>query len=133
MVEMTDVEWFSISDEQRAELIVRYRDKALKDTCNVLSIFAIPDPIFPIHGITVRKRVHNEKLINDGKAWGLTCTHHAELVPRVWTTMDEAAQKRTLKTIRDVLAIKGNTNPGRYEILLPNGDGTNTVVERGRV
>lgn len=131
-VELPDHEWFGIAEDAREVLVTSHREEALKEGCINLSIFAIPDPLFPVYGIDRKKKVHNESLETD-KAFELSCTHHAHLMPHNWAKMDEKAQAKTLKMIRDVLGIKGMTNPGRYEILLPNGDGTNTVIGRGRV
>lgn len=132
VVEMTDFEWFSIDDDGRAALIAKARTNGREAGCDSIAIFAIPDPIFPVYGITVKKRVHNEQLAT-GKAWGISCVHVIDLVPAIWAELDEPGRLKLLKNIREVVNIKGRTNPGRYEIVLPNGDGSLTYVERGKV
>ena len=129
VAELDDHVWHGHTEEQRTEFLAWMREAARSNQCASFSVFSIPDPIFPVHH-DKKKRVHNEQLLT-GSSWRLWCTHHVEIAPEHWQGKDEAGRKKMLTTIRDVLEIKGRTNPGRYVIYVPNGDGTDTLVEQG--
>lgn len=132
VVEYDDHEWFGVSEEVRGEQVQFARDMAKAAKCTSFAIFSIPDPIFPVYGHSIRKRVYTEQ-IDTGASFHLSCTHHAEIPREHWDAISEEAKAKLLKRLRDILAIKGSTNPGRYEIYVPNGDGTNTYLERGKI
>jgi hypothetical protein len=132
VVEADDHEWFGQPEDVRAAIVTMTRDAAKAEKCTSFAIFSVPDPIFPVYGHSIKKRVHSEQ-IDTGASFHLSCTHHAEIPRDHWEAISDVAQSKLLKRLHDILSIKGATNPGRYEIYIPNGDGTNTYLERGKL
>jgi len=131
VVEFDDFEWFGVDDTARARLAIDARTAAKENKCQSVSVFSIADALFPVHH-TGRKRVHTEQ-IDTGVAFVMTCTHHVEIPRDHWEGLDDAGQAKLMKRVLDIVEIKGRTNPGRYEIFVPKGDGTNQYLERGKL
>lgn len=130
VAELPDHEWFGPGADT-AGIIETVRDAAQEQGCTSFSIFSIPDPVFPVyHG--QKKRVHTEQLF-DGPKFVLSCTHHVEVASAHWSTLEAKGREKFLKTIMDIVAIKGRTNPGDFEIFTVKGDGSREYIERGAV
>lgn len=132
-VEFDDHEWYGVDDDARAALITEAKEQAKLEGCTGLTIFAVPDPIFPLYGHTTKRRVHSETLVYaTGKVFEIRTTYRAEIAKDAWDNTPENLRTKLVRKVRDALNTRGETSPGRYEILVCAGDQCQ-VVERGRV
>lgn len=132
-VEFDDHEWYGVDDDARAALITEAKEQAKLEGCTGLTIFAVPDPIFPLYGHTTKRRVHSETLSHaNGKTFEIRTTYRAEIPKDTWDNTPENLRTKLVRKVRDALNTRGETSPGRYEILVCAGDQCQ-VVERGRV
>lgn len=132
-VELDDHEWYGVDSEAQAKLIADAKEQAKLEGCTGLTIFAVPDPIFPLYGHTTKRRVHSETLAHaNTKAYEIRTTYRAEIPKDTWESTPENLRTKLLRKVRDALNSRGETSPGRYEILVCAGDQCQ-VVERGRV
>lgn len=132
VVEVSDHEWFADDGANQMNILTAARENAKRADCTNISVFVDPDPMFPVYGVDRRKRVHNEQ-IGQGTKWVIGCTHHVDFTLSWWSEAGEKARARAIGDVKKVLEIKGRTNPGRYEIRVPNGLGGFTYIERGTV
>lgn len=131
--ECSDEDWFERKEETRTAFIDGIKERAKLEGCTSIAVFAVPDPLFPLYGHSVKKRVHSEQLAGASTAlFEVRTTYFARIPNDVWESTAENLRPALIRRVRDALNERGIEHPGRYEIAICTDD-TCTTIERGRV
>lgn len=127
ILELDDDEWYG---KDHASIIIEAATEARKLGCIALAIFSIPDPVFPMNGMSRKHRVHYEKFTGSPeRPYNVEARFVATVDAATWASLGDKAQMQLTRRARDDLNRKARGVPGRYSIVTSDG----REIERGKV
>lgn len=130
IVELDENQWYGLDSERQTGVAAEYADRAKALGCSIMSIFVIPDPLFPMCGQGKKHRVFEKRIEVRSAPFDLTILLTADIPLEAWDKLGELDRNRLVRECRDALndrAVIAKVR-GRYQIVVGS-----TCVERGRV
>ena len=132
IVELQDIDWYG-KDVDTALVCEQFRQRARADECEILAIFVIPDPLFPICDLAIKHKVYEYRsAVANAATFKVEAMFTGNIDEEMWPD-DEGARRKLLGRVRDEVNKKARGVAGRYVIQLIRGSAVVARLEQGRV
>ena len=122
--------WYGGDLSERNALNDKAKADAGKHGCSSVSIFVVPDPLFPLYGETSRHRVWTTRIDrSENDPYSVEALFTGIVKEAVFGKISLAEQQKMITVVRDKLNRMARGQVGRYQIVFDNGK----LIERGRV
>lgn len=131
VVNLDEAEWYPAGIDKEV-LKLSYRASAEELGCALISVFVIPDALFPLYGETRKHRVYEYRFPSSAKLYEVEAHFVGKIDREKYDKLSEGQQHKLVREVRDALNTHASGVPGRYAIQIVNGTEVQ-LVERGRV